>query len=88
MQFLNQKSRFFIDTYQTRALEQRLLAITGYADTVLGTSAFDPKQTFPDCLKRDLDPLIPYQSIAGLAVQFTSYGQDPRGRVALFYLAL
>ncbi len=36
-----------------------------------GTSASDPKQTFPDCLKRDLDPLIPNQSIAGLTVQFT-----------------
>ncbi len=26
-------------------------------------SAFDPKQTFPDRLKRDLDPLIPNQVI-------------------------
>jgi len=25
----------------------------------------DPKRTFPDCLKRDLDPLIPNQSLAG-----------------------
>ncbi len=25
----------------------------------------DPEQTFPDCLKRDLDSLVPNQSVAG-----------------------
>ncbi len=30
----------------------------------------DPKETFPDCLKRDFDPRIPNHGIAGLAVEF------------------
>ncbi len=34
-------------------------------------STIDPKRTFPDCLKRDPDHLIPNQSVAGLTVRFT-----------------
>ncbi len=34
-------------------------------------SGNDPKQAFPNGLKRDSDPLIPNQSVAGLTVQFT-----------------
>ena len=51
---------------KTRLSERPLLAVSSRSRT----SGHDPKQTFPDCLKRDPDHLIPNHGIAGLAVEF------------------
>jgi len=44
-------------------------------------SASDPKRTFPDCLKRDLDTLIPNQSVAELAVECRPRANRPVSRI-------